>query len=202
MYSFDERILTNELAKLSKWEQIGFALAVAARQLSNYEYYARKTCLDRVDRPRQIANQLMTSIQAGSVDHPTWTSILDDLMNLLPEESEFWVIWHALADDALSSLAYAVRCLLTTDPQEAAWTARRAYEAADQAAIRMLGIQPGLQDTEKEIKSHPSVQRELARQQRDVELLLAEPGSESISEVWKNALSETLLTDGEMVSLA
>ena len=72
-------------------------------------------------------------------------------MGLLPAESDDWVIGNALADDALSSLAYAIRCSLTPEPQEAAWAARRAYEAADQAAMRVLGVQPGLPNTEAAI---------------------------------------------------
>ena len=118
-------------------------------------------------------------------------------MSLLPEESDDWVIGHALADDALSSLAYAIRCLLTPEPQEAAWAARRAYEAADQSAIRVLGALAGSPNTEAAIKSHGFVQRELARQRMDLHLLR----TDSVDEVQRKAFADQLLTAQEAAAL-
>ncbi|WP_230959198.1 DUF416 family protein [Burkholderia stagnalis] len=148
-------------------------------------------------RPREIAIQLWNTLSTDAVDRITWISALDEVMGLLPEENDDWVICHALADDALSSLAYAVRALLGPEPQEVAWAARRAYEAVDQAAIRTLGVQPGQPDTEITIKSHPFVQREISRQRRDFDLLIAKPGKDSIEMIRNYAFSEESLTDNE-----
>jgi hypothetical protein len=90
-------------------------------------------------------------------------------------------------------MAYAIRCLLTPEPQEAAWAARRPYEAADQAAIRVLGVQPGLPNTEVAIKSHSFVQRELARQRQDLLLL----HDDAIDDVQRQAFTDELLTEQE-----
>jgi uncharacterized protein YjaG (DUF416 family) len=197
MYNFDENTLVNELAKLPPHGRIAFAAAAATRQLGNYEWYARRFNADGELRPREIANQLWDALSTDSIDRTTWASALDEVMSLLPEEGDDWLICHALADDALASLAYAVRALLTPDPQEVAWAARRAYEAADQAAIRTLGLQPGLPDTEIAIKSHPLVQREIVRQRRDFDFLLAKPGKDSIDAIRNSAFTEVSLTDKE-----
>ncbi|WP_148289873.1 DUF416 family protein, partial [Ideonella sp. B508-1] len=190
MHSFDENALVGELGALSSQARIAFAAAAATRQLSNYERLARESDADRKQRPREIAVQLWTDLQTAVVDRAVWSARLDEVMSLLPEESDNWMIGHALADDALSSLAYAIRCLLTPEPQEAAWAARRAYEAADQAAIRALGVQPGLPNTEAVIKSHGYVQRELARQRNDLSLLRAD----SIDKVQRQAFADDLLS--------
>lgn len=197
MYSFDENALVGELGALSSRARIAFAAAAATRQLCNYERLAHESEADREQRPREIAAQLWTDLRAAAVDRAAWSARLDEVMSLLPEESDDWVIGHALADDALSSLAYAIRCLLTPEPQEAAWAARRAYEAADQAAIRVLGVQPGLPNTEATIKSHGFVQRELARQRNDLSLLRAD----SVAEVQRQAFADELLTEQEAASL-
>ena len=118
-------------------------------------------------------------------------------MSLLPEESDAWGVGHALADDALSSLAYAIRCLLKAGPQESAWAARRAYEAADHAAISVLGISPGSPSAEAVIKSHSFVQRELERQRRDLALLR----KGSVVEVEGYAKHEKLLTRAEQLDV-
>lgn len=197
MHSFDENALVGELGALSSQARIAFAAAAATRQLSNYERLARESDSGSEQRPREIAAQLWTDLQTAEIDRAVWSARLDEVMSLLPEESDDWVIGHALADDALSSLAYAIRCLLTPEPQEAAWAARRAYEAADQAAIRALGVQPGLSNTEAVIKSHGFVQRELARQRNDLSLLRAD----SIDEVQRQAFADELLSAQEAASL-
>ena len=64
------------------------------------------------------------------------------------------------------------------------------YEAADQAAIRLLGVQPGLPSAEAEVLSHAIVQREISRQQRDLSLLR----SGSLEEVKRKAFEDELLS--------
>jgi uncharacterized protein YjaG (DUF416 family) len=197
MYSFDESALVDELETLSIRVRIAVAAAAATRQLGNYERLAHELEAANAQRPREIAAQLWTALQSEAVDRAEWSARLDEVMSLLPEESDDWAIGHALAEDALSSLAYAIRCLLTPMPQEAAWAARRAYEAADQAAIRVLGVQPGLPNAETAIKSHGFVQRELARQRNDLSLLRAD----SFHEVQRQAFADELLTEQEAASL-
>jgi hypothetical protein len=198
MYSFDENVLVSELGTLPRRGRIAFAAATATRQLGSYERLARGLGAGSAQRPREIAVQLWTDLHTAAVDRAAWSARLDEVMGLLPEEGDDWVIGHALADDALTSLAYAIRCLLTPEPQEAAWAARRAYEAADQAAIRVLGVQPGLPTTEVAIKSHGFVQRELARQRNDLSLLRAD----SVDKVRRQAFADELLTEQEAASLA
>lgn len=197
MYSFDEHILVGELDALPSWAQVAFAAAAATRQLRNYERVAIKQELESVHRPREIADQLWGDLRASAIDRAAWSTRLEEVMGMLPEESDDWDISHALADDALSSLAYAIRCLLTPNSQEAAWAARRAYEAADQAAIRILEVQPGFPNTEAAIKSHEIVQRELARQRNDLSLVCVD----SVEEWQQRAFTEQLLTGQEASTL-
>jgi uncharacterized protein YjaG (DUF416 family) len=197
MYNFNESALIGELAVLSNRARIAFAAAAATRQISNYERLAHGAEAANEQRPREIATQLWIDLRNAAFDRGAWSSRLAEVMTLLPEEGDDWGIGHALADDALSCLAYAIRCLLSPEPQEAAWAARRAYEAADQAAIRVLGVQPGLPDTETAIKSHGLVQRELARQRDDLSLLR----TDSVDEVQRQAFLNELLTEQEAASL-
>jgi uncharacterized protein YjaG (DUF416 family) len=193
MINFDESALVRELAELPSSAMAAFALAAATRQLGNYERFARELSAASGQRPREIATQLWTDLSIKPIDRDAWTRNLDEVTNLIPEECDDWGIGHALADDSLSSLAYAIRCFLKADPQEAAWAARRAYESADQSAICVLEVQPGLPSTEVAIMSHPLVQRELSRQQRDLALLRIG----SIRELQECAWHEELLTERE-----
>lgn len=158
MYDFEETLLVNALGKLGASARRAFGAAAATRQLGNYEYFARRFDTGNEHRPRAIADRLWANLSADDIDSDMWSAALDDVMDMLPEECEFKTIEYPLAEDAISSLAYAIRCLLSNEAQEAAWAGGRAYEAADQAAIRALDVQPGLPETEAAIKAHPFVQ--------------------------------------------
>ena len=198
MDTFNESELVRALVTLPERSRVAFAVAASTRQLGNYERFARNLGSAAVYRPREIVMQLWADLSTMRVDRDMWSARLDEVTGLLPDEDEDWTIWHALADDALSSLAYSIRCLLSLDAQESAWAARRAYEAADQAAIRLLAAQPGLPNTEIQIKLHPCVQRELRRQKNDLALL----GAGSVEEIQRQRPQDTLLTESEAALLA
>jgi hypothetical protein len=191
------KTLVGELATLPNRARIALAAAAATRQLGSYERLARTLSAESAQRPRELAVQLWADLRSESFARAEWAARLEEVMSLLREEGGDWTIVHALADDALSSMAYAIRCLLTPEPQEAAWAARRAYEAADKAAIRVLGVQPGLPNTEVAIKSHSFVQRELARQRQDLFLL----HDDAIDDVQRQAFTDELLTEQEAGSV-
>jgi len=195
MYIFDEVALARSLEALPDQAKIAFAAAAATRQLGSYERLARlKT--EPAQRPREIAVQLWDDLSAVAFNRISWSARLDEVMGLLPEESDDWTVVHALAEDALSSLAYAIRCLLTLDPQEATWAGRRAYEAADQAAIHVLGDRLGMPQSEDLINSHRLVQRELERQRNDLAML----HGGALNEVRERAFSNESLTNEEASS--
>jgi hypothetical protein len=98
---------------------------------------------------------------------------LSRCMELIPgEDEEPSVDEQAYADDAASAIAYALRTLDSGESQEAAWAARRAYEAADHHVMYRLGL-----EGESQVLAHPVVQTELSRQHRDIEELLGAPES-------------------------
>ena len=198
MYKFDESILIRDLKILQSRELFAFATAAATRQLGNYERYALMAGVEKSGRPREITSQLWIDLKIGFERSNAWSDMLSEVMAMLPNEDEWWGIHHALADDALSSLAYAIRCFQTGDPQEGAWAARRAYEAADQAAVRLLGIQASSPGASASIEGHNLVQRELQRQAYDLQLLRAG----AMDDVRKMAFEQQLLTSDEARSFS
>jgi hypothetical protein len=92
-------------------------------------------------------------------------------MSLLPEDEVESLEQQACANDAVASVAYAIRARLTGDCQEAMWAARRAYEALDHYVIARFNpiiVEP---DAENRIAAHPLVQAELRRQRADLSQL-------------------------------
>lgn len=198
MHHFNESLLVKHLELLARPERIAFAVAVAGRQLSSYERYilTLEGCVDR--RPFEIVAQLWDQLRLPVLGQDEWTGKVNEIMERLPDENDKEGIHVAFADDALSSLAYAIRCYLNSESQEAAWAAKRAYEAADQAAIRLLDGQSNTQSSEADILGHELVQLELERQLRDLALL--QEGA--IDDVREHSSREQLLTEKDVENLS
>ena len=201
LHSFDEIQLSADLAKLQGKGQMAFAAAVACRPLGACERFAGQLGMASAGRPREIAVQLWSALQGDASDRVTWVAALEEVMNFLPQAQDAASFAHEVVDDALSSLVYAIRCLLTPDADEAAWAARCAYESAGQAALRALRLQAGTPEAEAQVLAHPWVQRELERQRRDLSALLADRSPTAIRVLQQRSAAEELLTADEAASL-
>jgi uncharacterized protein YjaG (DUF416 family) len=198
VYHFNEEILISEIGILPATSCVAFSASAATRQIISYERFVRQHFDVSADNLVTILDRIWVDLHLISIDSEAWSITLSEVMDLIPDEDEEWTVFHALADDAVSSLAYSIRCLMSKDPQEAAWAVRRSYEAVDQAAIRILGVQPGNAVEENQIVSHQMVQRELGRQSDD--LILLRNGL--IDEVREKALKSYVFFENEVGLLA
>lgn len=178
MRHFDEQRLLGRLDELPVSQRVAFAAAAATRQIENVGRTADHD--PNVGTVFQVALDVVWAAVTSTDANPSvdWAeievSVFGHIMDDADDDVPMKTVWHALSDDALSSLVYAIRAIKTGLAQEAAWAARCAYEAADQAAIRLLGgVQTALPETERAILAHPVVQRELGQQADD----LAEAGN-------------------------
>jgi len=92
-------------------------------------------------------------------------------MSLLPKDEVEGLGQHTYANDAVASVAYAIRARLTGECQEAMWAARRAYEALDHYVIARFNPTIVEPDAENQVTAHPLVQTELRRQRADLSQL-------------------------------
>jgi len=122
-----------------------------------------------------ILERLWLDVQGDRMDTRQVQENVDLLMDLIPQEDAgSWVPEQAWAEDAAAAVAYALRCRQNGQAQEAAWAARRAYEALDHFVIAKEGIDTNKAGAAQLVLAHPLVQAELLRQQRDLRELLAE----------------------------
>lgn len=201
LHHFDETQLSDDLSKLTSAGRMAFAAAVACRPLGTCERFAGSLGLAGAGRPREIALQLWSALQGDSSDRTTWVAALEEVMNFLPQAPEPVPFAHGLVDDALSSLVYAIRCLLTPEADEAAWAARCAYECIGRAALHALRVPAGTLEAEAQVLAHPWVQRELERQRRDLAALLADRSAVAIRMLHQRGSAEELLTADEALAL-
>ena len=201
IHHFDETQLSDDLSKLPTKSRMAFAAAVASRPLGTCERFAGPLGLAGAGRPREIAMQLWSALQGDSSERTTWVVALEEVMNFLPPAPEAASFAHGLMDDALSSLVYAIRCLLTPEADEAAWAARCAYESIGRAALHALRVPAGTPEAEAQVLAHPWVQRELERQRRDLAALQADRSAVAIRLLQQRGSAEELLTADEALTL-
>jgi uncharacterized protein YjaG (DUF416 family) len=175
MQKFDESKLVSELERLPAPLRVAFAAACAERQMIGYRLFCAQT---RQGDPEALQHALDDVWE--NPDPKRGVTTLEDqveaIMNLIPREDGFAGSWTQQATNAQNagmSVIYALRTRISGETQEAAWSARVAYEALDNFVINQKRIDMNEPGAEHQILCHSLVQAELARQRRDLDELLA-----------------------------
>ncbi|CAH0276536.1 hypothetical protein SRABI118_03646 [Massilia sp. Bi118] len=171
LFSYDKPRLLQALAAMSPPARLACATAAATRLMPVCERFAAVQATGKQDRAREIVAELWQCILADDAGQQPWTAVLDEVMAMIPGKEVEGGLLTMMAEDALASLAYAVRCLLVDTPQEAEWAVGREYDATDQAAIKLMGVVPNTPKKEARLLAHPLIQRTLGRQHEDLVLL-------------------------------
>jgi uncharacterized protein YjaG (DUF416 family) len=200
MLTFDEKKLVADLERLTPSLRVAFAAASAQRQMTAYRLFASKRHVedsDALDRALDDAWENPTKRGAELQRQ------LDECMALIPQEEvvQPWTEDANHAQDAGMSVAYVLRARIGGESQEAAWSARHAWESLYQFVIDTEGLDINKPRDMARVLSHPLVQAELARQRRDLDELLS-VSDENLQQVIarlrdrSNGESETFFTAG------
>lgn len=168
MLKFEENVLKQDLGRLHPRSRVAFAASCAQRLSDAYRrFLANSGRTDRADFCDEAINYAWNHILLLP-EKATADRLVAEVMALIPDEdAPGWTPWTASGDDALSALAYCLRCLQSLDPQDAAWAARRVYEALDYFVTTRDSISPSDPGMEIVILSDPAIQAEFERQARD-----------------------------------
>jgi hypothetical protein len=198
IFEYDQAETLAAMTSLPPWVRQAFAAAAATRMMPACERFAALQSTGAQGRARQIADALWQSIEAKDWSPDDWIAVLNEVMGMIPGEEVEGGLVTSLAEDGFASLAYAIRCLLTEDAQEATRAAGREYDATDQAAVTLLGIVPKNAKQEAKVLAHPLVQRALGRQHEDL-MLLRQGG---IGELRQRAMTSPTFTEQELTAFS
>jgi uncharacterized protein YjaG (DUF416 family) len=171
---FNEARVRGRLSALSARGRSIFALSCSRRLFPGYLKWNSEILARPDSRVEEILNYAAKELRNSSEEalHPILADEVETLLDLMPTEDSTWSQSLPVAEDAVACLAYTLRSMIEGDPQEAAWSARRAYEAADQLAILDLRKGKSEMPHESDLRAHPAVQAELARQEADFALIV------------------------------
>lgn len=182
---YDEDALSDRLAALERWERDAFALACAQRLLALYVRYTDVTHEGDGAFAKKAAEDLWRSLQVRGLARDELERIESRLEDLVPNGQAVDVsAWHWYAMGAMAALAYAAQSQFTDGVDPALCAAREAHEAAllyvrqrDRLNLHSVAEVVALDDD-------PVIHDELARQERDLDLLDADtPREEKLHEV-------------------
>jgi len=171
---FVEPQLREQLDRLPKEHRAAFAASCAERLFPAYERFSEEAGRGDPQTLRAALSRLWEDLACDPLSELELHASPKNCLALVPpEDEEPWAESQPSADDAAAALVYALESRVKDDSQEAAWSARRAYDALDRF---LMSDQPGVIVTaaaEHQVQEHPLVQAELARQRRDLDELLA-----------------------------
>lgn len=187
MLDYDEPKRIAALRGLAPRLRVAFALLCAERALPGYRRFHTKTGRGDPFAAESLAERLWFDVAGDPMTSTELEAARLRVEALLDDED---------ASDAAAALVYAFDTRASGDPHEAAWAGRRLYDLADFLAQRELGARiSGTTWTaadEALVLEHPLVQRELARQERDLRELgeLAGEGPEALERMKARSASE------------
>jgi hypothetical protein len=130
---YDESAIANRVAVLPLTQRVLFASACAERLMPAYRWFCDRTGLNdfAVVRNALDAAWSVERYQRRSTppEISRWREQVEALIPSDDDEDAF--PGSAVAQNAVACVAYALRTWETADPQEAVWSARQLYEAAD-----------------------------------------------------------------------
>jgi uncharacterized protein YjaG (DUF416 family) len=165
---YDEALLKNRLDELSGKLRTVFAALCAERLAPAYAPFASRNARD----PGEInllLEQLWKDLGGAEISGDDLRARRDLAEELIPDDDETWVGLSFYASDAAAALAYAYSARLSGLSQDAAWAARRAYEAVDYYATRKSAPHSGVGHNTEEPRIDGIVLDEITRQKRDLE---------------------------------
>ena len=157
MERFNEAALVSHLDALKPKERAAFALACVRRLVPSIRTDQQTVGLVRA---------CLELLEASLVDDAAPRQALNEALARLEKSPK-------LDDDAVASARFALRARLRGASQDAAWAARRAYDARDQRVWDELGLKFSDPGAEAQVLANPLIQLELHAQRQDIEALSA-----------------------------
>lgn len=188
-FRFNEVELMRKIEQLPTRLRVAFAAACTERMTVAYGRFSNLNNRGDALAFNTILSRLWSDLVGDTMSDAEVDEHIESCMKLIPrEDCGPRVFEQPAAEDAASALVYTLRCRRDGKAQEAAWAARRVYEALDYFVINNEKIDANAAGAEARVLADPLVQAELARQERDIDELAR--GAVTINRLWERSNAE------------
>lgn len=173
MRTFSIDLLARQLLDLSPRARMVFAACCAQRCACVYEQAVQIDRIEMCPCLRQALEYIWNQL-SDLMDDDQGDELAEKLEALLsPDDPRVWRRTMAYIDDSITVCIYAIECLKAGGHQEAVWAGEVARQCVWQIIDDYLENESFTAESILKVESHSIVQRELARQERDVAELAA-----------------------------
>lgn len=171
--TFDETKLRDRLASFPCWKTVAFAACCSERLLPAFTRYSEKARLDIKSSKLYLSTleQIWSLLLGCEASTQSIEEMEQRCLREIPTEDDAWVSGEPYAQDAASAVTYALRTWMYCNPKEAVWSALSIYNSVDNFVTNISDKVTSLQHGGQQILCHALIQRELTRQNYDLELL-------------------------------
>lgn len=178
MEAFDEDKLEQQLQKLTAWKRIAFMAQTGVRMLPNYQCFSAETGFGDVAVLKRAFDAAWSWVESGELPHDLVT-LREACERQAPNTEQFRSSYTSAALDAANAAGAILDALAYPDDSRPSEVASLARDTVDLFVQELLDLDPNVADFEEAIMRHELIQRELRRQQEDLDTLIKWTGSRS-----------------------
>lgn len=159
------------LEKLDSRRQLAFGAACCERLLPNYKAFQEDTGWGSIS-PIQDALNLVWSFVSGQ--QPSFGDVkyvLDECESVGPDSDDFESLRTGFAQDACFAVCSLLDYLLNSNPERIVQAATYATDSVDLFVQELEKMAPNDPELEQKILAHPLMQRELAQQEKELQMI-------------------------------
>ncbi|MGA2278899.1 MAG: DUF416 family protein [Verrucomicrobiota bacterium] len=191
-FTYSKEVVQRRLEALSSRSRVAFGLSCSERMLRNYVAFKQKVKWGDERPLQQALDELWKYAEGQVLDESTAKRLLAACEVVTPDSDDFSELLTGAAQEACFSICCVLDYVQQKNPERIAQASAFAIDTLDlyiSALLNGFSTTPrgifNRAEHEEQIRLHPLMQRELARQDTDLKLLATNPSLGSLKARWR-----------------
>ena len=172
---FNHDSLRNQLMGMNSDHSLAFGVACCERLLPGYELFCAKAGWGNPEELRRILTLIGRQCWRRDLDRVQIQALSLGCEKAAPDSEDFDFLYTATAQDTVAAICQLLKFLDDSDIDHIVNAAQYVTDSIDLIVQEVVDMDPGDPELETKILSHPLMQNELRRQERDIKDLQTSP---------------------------
>jgi hypothetical protein len=191
-FTYNKQEAQRRLEALPSRGRIAFGLSCCERMLSNYVAFKREVKWGDEKPLRSALEELWKHLDGQAMNELMAKRLIANCEKVAPDADDFVSVLVGPAQEACFSICCILDYVQQGNPERIAQASAFAIDTLDGYVQELLdgfstaarGV-PYTSEREERIRLHPLMQRELARQDADLKMLVSNPDLNSLKSLWR-----------------
>lgn len=191
-FTYSKEEVQRRLEVLPSRSRIAFGLSCCERMLPNYVAFKQEVNWGDERPLRKTLDESWKHLEGQTMNEITAKRLIEECEKVTPDADDFSVLLVGPAQEACFSICCVLDYVLQGNPERIAQASAFAIDTLDGYVQELLDGFPNIArgvpyspEREERIRLHPLMQRELARQDADLNLLATNPDFGSLKTQWR-----------------